>query len=387
MVVINKLLDNCFLTELNTEVIDVMEAEGYYWHAFKETIFYKEGGGMTSDIGMIDNHAVLKLKEEHGRMYHLLDVKLEGNVFMSVNLHDRFRKCQIHTAQHLISAMLGNVYKVKTLSHHVGDEENDIEFDFDHFTDKMAFELQVLCNGLIRDDLEVSVMYPTRAQAQQFISPEKLNHEELRVVRIGNLDYNMCGCMHVPSLRYLQMIYISGYEKTKNGYKITYICGDQLLDSVGKRYQVLNEASRTLALSHLYLNTGIHKLINEQKALERDVLIWKQKYLELEAEKLCESEDEVLHVYVDDMDVKSVVSLAQQLTKKKKAVIILAKIYDNCHVVVAVHADSGLHAQTIFKKIAEQCNIRGGGTATLAQGGGIYQESWKDIILTFPISM
>lgn len=383
---INKLLDNCFLTELNSEVIDVKEENEYYWHAFKETIFYPEGGGMADDIGVIDNHKVLKLKEEEGRLYHLLDVRLEGSVFMSVNLHERFRKCQIHTSQHLISALLGNVYKVKTLSHHVSDEENDIEFDFDHFTDKMAFELQVLCNGLIRDDLEISIIYPTRASAQRFVSADKLTHEELRVVRIGNLDYNLCGCMHVPSLRYLQMIYISGYEKTKHGYKVKYICGDQLLDSVGKRYQVLDEASRTLALSHLYLNTGIHKLLNEQKALEHDVAVWKQKYLVLESERLLQKEEDVLHEFVDDMDIKSVVMLAQMIAEKKRAAVILAKIYDNCHVVIAVSKTSGLNAKELFQRLSQTIHIRGGGTELLAQGGGIYQESWKETILSFPIT-
>lgn len=382
---INKLLDNCFLTELNTEVIDVKEEEGYYWHAFKDTIFYVEGGGMDSDIGVIDGHEVLKLKQENGHIYHLLDVVLEGFVFMSVNLHERFRKCQIHTAQHLISALLGNVYKVKTLSHHVSDEENDIEFDFEGFTDKMAFELQVLCNGLIRDDLEVTIKYPTRTQAQQFVSADKLSHDELRVVRIGNLDYNLCGCMHVPSLRYLQMLYISGYEKTKKGFKIKYICGDQLLDCVGRRYQVLDEASHTLALSHLYLNTGIHKIMNEQRALERDVLLWKQKYLEMEHARLIGLADDVLHVYYDDMDVKSLVQLAQMVIKNKQAIVIFAKIFDNCHVIVGVNEKSGLDAQAIFKEMGESCHLRGGGTKTLAQGGGIYQEAWKDTILAFPI--
>lgn len=382
---INKNLDNCFLSELNTEILDIKEEDGYYWHACKETIFYLEGGGMASDLGFIDNHEVLKLKEEDGKIYHLLNVKLEGSVFMSVNLHERFRKCQIHTAQHLISAMLGNVYKVKTLAHHVGDDENDIEFDFKQLNDKMIFELQVLCNGLIRDDLEVTIMYPTRKQAQQFVALDKIHHEEIRAVRLGNLDYNLCGCMHVPSLRYLQMIFISGYEKTNNGYKIKYLVGDQLLDSVRRRYEVLNEASRTLAVSHVYLNTGIHKLRNEQRALERDVLVWKQKYLELEKARLCQSKEDVLHAYYDDIDVKSLVTLAQMLSKEKKVVILFAKIYDNCHVVVAVMKDSGFDAQEIFKKICDCCHIRGGGTNLLAQGGGIYQDAYKDEILTFSI--
>lgn len=380
---INKLLDNCFQTELNTIVVDVVEENGYYWHTFKDTIFFMEGGGMQSDIGVVSGHAVLDMKMEDGKQWHLMDTPLEvgANAFMSINLHERFRKCQIHTTQHLISALLGNVYKVKTISHHVGDDENDIEFDFDNFTDKMATELMVLCNGLIRDDLEVNILYPTRAEAALHAPAEKLNHDDLRVVKIGNLDYNLCGCMHVPSLRYIQMVYISGYEKTTRGYKIKYLCGDQLLDSVQRRYQVLNEASHTLALSHLYINTGINKMINEQKALTRDLIVWKQKYFQELAEKICHTEDTLIIHEFDDMDVKSLAQLAQYITAQyQKQVVLLGKVYDKCHLVVAAPKDADVDCRTTFKDVADKYILQGGGSASLAQGGGVYTSELSDYV-------
>ncbi|MEG0736167.1 MAG: hypothetical protein RR441_04825 [Longicatena sp.] len=321
----NKLYDNCFTTELSTKVIKVEEENGCYWHACKDTIFYKEGGGMASDIGMINEHMVLDLKYKDGYLWHLLDVELEGNVFMSVNLHERFRKCQVHTAQHLISAVLGNVYKVNTLAHHTGDDENDIEFDFEEFTDKMAFELQVLCNGLIRDDLEVTVQYPTPSEAKRLAIKGDVNRDDVRVVRIGALDYNLCGCLHVPSLRYLQMLYISGFEKTTNGYKVKYLVGDQFLDCVSRRYQVLDEVSRTLAVPHLYVGTGVNRIINENKQLNRDVVVWKQKYYEMFGRELAESDEEVIVQGFDDIDVKSLAAMAQFITNiYNKAVIFVA---------------------------------------------------------------
>ncbi len=42
---------------------------------------------------------------------------------MNVNPHTRFLKCQAHTAQHLISALVESIYGVHTTSHHVGEEE------------------------------------------------------------------------------------------------------------------------------------------------------------------------------------------------------------------------------------------------------------------------
>ncbi|NBJ65125.1 hypothetical protein D5266_08040 [bacterium c-19] len=380
---INKLLDNCFLTELNTIVTDVEEDNHLYWYAFKETVFFMKQGGMEGDIGVINGYEVLDVKIKDNKQWHLMaeEMQVGDAAFMSINLHERFRKCQIHTAQHLISALLCNVYKVDTLSHHVSDDENDIEFNLESFTDKMKNELMVLCNGLIRDDLEVTVLYPSRSEAALHAPAEKLNHEELRVVRIGALDYNLCGCMHVPSLRYLQMIYISGYEKTPRGYKIKYICGDQLLDSVSRRYKVLNEASQTLALSHLYLNTGINKLINEQKALSRDIVLWKQKYFVLLAEKLNKSDCTCVTYEFDDIDVKSLVQLAQYLTTEyQKPCVLLAKLYDKCHLVVGAPKDSHIDCSTCFKGIAQQFELNGGGSRTLSQGGGAYTKSLSDYV-------
>lgn len=371
---INKLYDNCFKTELSTKVLEVREEDGRYWHACKDTIFYKENGGMASDIGKIDEHLVEDLKFEDGYLWHLLDVKLEGIVFMSVNLHERFRKCQIHTAQHLISAVLGNVYQVETLSHHVGDEENDIEFSFQEFTEKMAFELQVLCNGLIRDDLDVSVQYPTSSEASK-LSKIKDVHKDLRVVRIGALDYNLCGCMHVPSLRYLQMMYIRGFEKTKKGYKIKYVVGDQFLDCVSQRYKVLDEVGTSLALSHVYVDTGVHHLLNEIRQYHRDILLWRQKYNKLFIENINDSQGDVFVHYFDDMDVKSVVDLAQEVIKQKqKAVIFLAKIYNNAHFVVASHEEVAFDVCNVYDKLAVAYELKGGGNKTMSQGGGVYQE-------------
>lgn len=380
----NKLYDNCFTTEMNTKVLEVREEDGQYWHACKDTIFYKESGGMASDIGKIDDHMVLGLKCEEGYMWHLLDVKLEGNVFMSVNLHERFRKCQIHTAQHLISAVLGNVYKVETLAHHVGDDENDIEFSFHEFTDKMAFELQVLCNGLIRDDLDISVQYPTPTEAGKYVKSSAINRDNLRVVRIGALDYNLCGCMHVPSLRYLQMLYISGYEKTTKGYKIKYLVGDQLLDCVTRRYHVLNEASKSLAVSHLYVNTGVNRLINETRELNRDVIIWKRKYYEMLSKEIGNRDEDIILQYFDDIDVKSLADVAQHTIKKyKKAVIFVAKIYDNVHVVVAAHEEMQFDVSRVFKEIADKYHLKGGGNKIIAQGGGIYKKDLLTFVETY----
>ena len=379
----NKLYDNCFKTELLTKVIKVKEDKGMYWHAFKDTIFYVESGGMESDIGMIDRHIVHGLKIEDGYVWHLLDEKLEGSVFMSVNLHERFRKCQIHTAQHLISAVLQNVYNVKTLSHHVSDEVNDVELSFDNFNEKMAIELQVLCNGLIRDDLAVSILYPTHAEANSYLTDKEMIRSDLRVVRIGVLDYTMCGCMHVRSLRYLQMLFIEGFEKTKKGYKIRYLVGDQLLDCVKRRYKVLDEASVTLAVPHLYLNTGVSRLLNETKQLRKQGDDWKEKYISSLSRELGTSKEKVLVRTFDDIDAKGMHRLAQKICSEyPKAVVFLSRDYDNAHIVIAKHGQNNFDVKKVFDYFVSEYHIKGSCKGNSAQGGGLYKKEMEEYMKT-----
>ncbi|MCI9312006.1 MAG: hypothetical protein HFE68_01425 [Erysipelotrichaceae bacterium] len=380
---INQLLDNCFLSEYTTSVSAVCAENDHHWHAFKETIFYMGGGGMAEDIGTINQQPVLAMKWADGKQWHLLAEPLEvgEKAFMSINFHERFRKCQIHTTQHMISALIANIYHADTISHHVGDEENEIEFNLDHFNDKMASELSVMCNGFIRDDLAVTIQYPSEQEALRHVPLVKANHETLRVVRIAQLDYNLCGCMHVPSLRYLQMVFISGYEKTSRGYKIRYLCGDQLLDCVNKRYQVLDEACQSLSLSHLYLNTGIQQIINEQKALNRDVMLWKQKYIALLAERYQDENASTIVRIFDDLDAKSLSQAAQYLTQHlHKPCILLAKIFDQCHLVISSPQGSDVDARNVFAQFAADFELRGGGNAHLAQGGGVYTKALADYV-------
>ena len=67
---INKMLDNCFQTELNTRVEEVREDNGLYWHCFRDTIFYQGKGGMADDTGLINKRPVKGLKVEEAPFFH-----------------------------------------------------------------------------------------------------------------------------------------------------------------------------------------------------------------------------------------------------------------------------------------------------------------------------
>lgn len=372
----NILYDNCFISSYKTNVKEVVEENGLYWHYLEETIFYVEGGGMESDRGLINQHKVLKLKKEYNKVWHLLDVKLEGSVNLSIDFHLRLTRSQIHTAQHLISGIMESVYGYKTISHHIHGNYNDIEFEVDEIKERQLHELQVIVNGLIRDDLRVGIFYPTKMEMSKYNIKNPGLLDEVRMVSIGEITTTPCGCIHVPSLRYLQMIKINGWEKSAKGVKIRYVCGDQLLNNYDRYYESLNKAGTLLAQPFDFIEVGILKLMQEIRNQQADITMFREKYVDAliagmnTKEKQCK--------VFDEMDLRTFTVMANHYSQVSEAsFIFLWKQETRMH----LYVNAGKQSDEVFQKIASQFNLNGGGNGIVAQGGGAYKDGIEAFIM------
>lgn len=371
----NILYDNCFNTSYKTNVKEVKEEDGLYWHLLEETIFYVESGGMPSDEGLINQKKVLALKKEGNQVWHLLDTPLEGNVELSIDFHLRFKNAQNHTAQHLISGIMENVYGSKTLSHHVHDKYCDIEFDREVLNERQLAQLKVLLNGYIRDDLAVKIFYPTYKEASYYTTKDISDFDEVRMVSIGKMNVDPCGCIHVPSLRYLQAIAILDVQKSSRGMKLCYVCGDQLLNTFDQNHLILDKAKNLLAQPSEYVEYGILKLLQDIKNLSADHQLLKQKYME----NICASLPKSGKVYYrfDDIDIKTFNNAAKKFKKMHEGSYIFTCINkDRIQIYV-----SAKDSKAVFSKISEVYPLQGGGNKEAAQGGGIYDSSMDAYLL------
>lgn len=373
----NPYYDDWMKLELDTAVLAVREAAGKYWHAFEETVFYPEGGGMDRDTGTINDHEVLDLKLEDDKVWHLLDEKLQGRVHMRVDKDQRVMKCQVHSASHLMCGIMNKVYHADTISFYMNEHDSGAEMGFETFNDEIMKELERLCNDYILQDLPIEIIYPTPEEAQQHVLDEKLNHEDLRAVIIGDIDYNMCGCIHVPSLRYLQSFKFLNYEKTTRGYKINFVCGEQLLQTYGKQIKVLADSAKSLGVPQLNLKAGIDKLQSELKASKNEANSWKQQVIELKAKIMHEeAEAPCLFHEFDDMDIKTFQGFCSYFVRNyEHGIFFLCKVEDRCHVMISHSKSFAYPCGELFKKLSAEYGLRGGGNPSMAQGGGEYSEA------------
>lgn len=374
----NKLYDNCFKTELTTKVIKVEEERGMFWHACKDTIFFLGKDERDHDLGKIEGHTVLGLKRQDGYVWHLLNEEIPAGeaVFMSVNLHERFRRAQNKTARHLITTIFANIYKADLLRYEEQDETNVLEFNIENFDDRRLRELQTLVNGLIRDDMSVSILYPTRNEALSYLSPSEVMDDDLRIVRIGSLDYVKCTCMHVPSLRYLQMIYMQRFEKIENGIRLFYMVGDQMLDCVAKRYQVLDTLSTNLNAPHLYLDSALAQVIGNTHVLHEKIGTWKKRYEIAVSKELMLRHETVIVEELDDVERSSAIAIVRNVIEQgEKAVVLIARKYDSVCVVCGASQEVDFDYAKLHNELAENFRLKGGCEAQLMYGEGIYKEA------------
>lgn len=378
----NKHYDNWMDLVLDTTIKEVKQEDQYFWYTFQDTIFYVEGGGMISDSGVINNQIVMEVKRENGEVWHCVEKELSNDIHMEVDRIQRKVKCQIHSASHLLNGIFDRIYHAPTMSFFTNDVESCEERAFEHLDDKIMNEIEAMCNDYIALDLPIKISYPTYDEAIQKVDIEKMEHDELRGIEIEGVEFDMCGCIHVPSLKYIQMIKLLRFEKTSRGYKIFYVCGDQLLKTYHRQYRLLSDNAKSLGVPQIELSQGIIKIQTENKSIKNELSDWKQKYVELLSDKIAHEnpQDNIAYLF-EDIDIKTFQSLCSYFVRTyKKGIFFMCHDLDRCHVMISHHKELEFECNTLFKEVSLKFELRGGGNKMMAQGGGLYQESIFDYI-------
>jgi len=200
---------------------------------FEDTVFFPEGGGQNTDHGVLaDNIQVMEVTRRGDLAVHFVSepVNPGDKIVQKIDWDRRFDNMQQHTGQHLISAILENDHNIKTMSWWMAESTNNkigvsyIELDTGVPTDLMHV-VEDKCNQAIRDSLPVSVTLfnrgdPQLDQAHTRGLPDDFTGP-VRLIKIGDLDNNLCCGTHVSSLAHLQTIKLM-YSENKKGKALLY---------------------------------------------------------------------------------------------------------------------------------------------------------------------
>ena len=227
--------------------------------------------------------------------------------------------------------------------------------------------IEIEANKIILGAIDVEIKEYERGEAEKkygFIlyqgggSPGK----KVRVIKVGNIDVEACGGLHVQNTSYIGSIKIIKSERIQDGVvRLTYCAGEAAVNYVQKLENELKEASEIFSVNYNELPKTCERFFNEWKERGKTIDKLQEKIVEIESEKLKNGIYEKL-----DLDNKSMARIANKNITEGNWVVLVNK---EGFVVSGCSKQSGKNAkeeiQKIFKKYGKG---NGGGNETLAQG-------------------
>lgn len=204
--------DNEYQKEFDAKVQKVKEVDGYI--TLDQTLFYKEGGGQPTDKGKINwesgETSVEKVKRKQGEIRHYIEGDFpepDQEVHGEIDWDRRYKHMRMHTAQHVISWIVLNMYDASTAGNQIHEDYSRIDFEPVEFDERDVEKIENGANSLIEKGLKVEKKEMERELVEEQMTEGRTNLDlipdhvdPLRVVEIGGEDICPCGGTHVDNL-------------------------------------------------------------------------------------------------------------------------------------------------------------------------------------------
>ncbi len=227
-----KNVESNYTTEFDARVIE----RGFDYVVLDRTAFYPLGGGQPSDTGWLTwpggKVEVKEVTKKEGIRHHLVqnpDIVPEL-VHGTINWDRRFAHMKMHTAQHVISGVVYDLWKARTVGNQLYHDRSRIDFAPIKFTDEMVKQLEDKCNEILSSGAKVEICAADREELEKNIDAHRANLDllpksvrNLRIVTIEKFDVCPCAGTHVRSLSEIgRMKIVRRENKGKDRERITY---------------------------------------------------------------------------------------------------------------------------------------------------------------------
>ena len=368
-----------YLAELDAVVESCDKIKEGYAVVLDKTIFFPRGGGQNCDGGTIAGIEVLDCYEENGEVLHILPEAIEPGtaVRLAINFDNRLDHMQHHLAQHILSALMTQMYRNDTQSAHMEEGYGHIEIERP-LTPMELVELEQAANGIIARDLPVKTAYYTPEEAAKVAVRGKITpHDMIRLVEIVGFDINACGGSHCRSTGGIEKIVICGTKEVRGLFRLYFKSGKAAIEEEKLRTAHLIAAQQALgvemteALAETAQNTVQLLRAAETRALNAAAHL---EEADLERFHLaCEDVNGtpfLARVISDHYNAKHFKSIGDKLVKAHKAVVLFALIGEGETSLILMRPKGGKTPDlgATLKNLLAVYEGKGGGSPVMAQG-------------------
>jgi alanyl-tRNA synthetase len=372
-----------YLRDFEAAVVDLAEDGRRVY--LDRTVFYPTSGGQPFDTGRLNGIQISDVVDEGERIAHLLAQPITGTKAVGqLDWGRRFDHMQQHTGQHLLSAVLSDLYGYPTLGVHFGRENSTVDLDGPSLTAGQIGRAEDRCNDIVVENRPVEVSFEEAGGATGLRrASERIG--SLRVVTIRNLDRSACGGTHVRATGEIGPMLIGKVERVRKGTRVEFRCGARSIRRARADHALLSRLAGDLSSSPEELPGLLQTLrgeIKESNAARRDLEAQLDAYRAREL---------YLAAVPDATGIRRVVvrqergtleglrGVAQAFASMPLAIFVGAAASPPA-LVLATSPDSGVDAAGVLKGLLASVGGRGGGSATMAQGTVPGQQQLESVV-------
>ena len=354
------------------------------------TLFYPEGGGQLGDQGSLGGAKVCDTRVENGIIYHLTDGPVEiGEISGKVSWDRRRQLMDHHTAVHIVGGSARELLGPHVWQAGSNKGERYARIDLTHFSRLSRDELNRIedfSNDVIASDVQVEKLEMPREEADGLFGfdlyqggPPKSNL--IRVIRIGEHDVQACGGTHHDKVGKIGELRIIRSSQVQDGVeRLQIVAGETAREHAREQERLLRESSEVLGVSSDDLPAAVSRFFEEWKSQQKKI-----ESLEAEIVRLRTSgggdgaveRDGIRYAIMEvEGGIKALMSMIGELTRdpSKPTLAILGTRDGGGKLIVAITegtiAAEAHSAVEILNSIAAHIDGGGGGSPTMAQGGG-----------------
>ncbi len=363
---------DCYLQEFRAHVVETADDGRRVY--LDQTAFYPTSGGQPFDVGTLGGANVIEVVDEEERVAHVLDAPIAGGeITAQIDWSRRFDHMQQHSGQHLLSAVLEELFKIPTVSFHLGAEVCTIDVTAPAITSVQIEKTEARCAEIVGEARPLAITFEDAA-ADLGLRKESQRTGTLRIVDIQGIDRSACGGTHVRTTAEIGPILIRKTEKIRGNTRLEFVCGLRALRYARADFRTLQELSRQLSApasetsglvsAHLERIKTLEKT-NQRMASELALREGREQWAATvpDPQGLRRAVERVEPGAIDD----AIRTRAQAFVAQGRAVF-LAVSKNPPSLLLAASADSGIHAGDRVKSAVTAAGGRGGGNQTLAQG-------------------
>ena len=326
---------------------------------------------------------------ENGVIYHLTDGPVSGSISGVVDWDRRRQLMDHHTAVHIVGGSARSLLGPHVWQAGSNKGERYARIDLTHYQRLSREDLDNIedhANDIISANPTVDKLVLDRADADARFGFELYQggppkHSEIRIIRIGEHDVQACGGTHHDKAGEVGEIRIIRSSQVQDGVeRLQIVAGETAREHARAQERLLAESSEVLGVSPEDLPGAVSRFFDEWKSQQKKIESLEAEIVRLRTsgggDAAVEKGGIRYAVMEVDGDIKAMMSMLSQLTRdpNKPTLAVLGTRGAGGKLIVAstegTIASEKHDATEILRAIAGHIEGGGGGSPTMAQGGG-----------------